>query len=435
MGSKTLILGVDGIPASLFNQLYDDGQLPNFQSVFQDGLRIRQLVSLFPTDSYTCLPILFQRCSVADLNPLAQLYYDRQSQRYRYAWDFLPLHRVQQKRVFRHSLLGSIHRSLNIGIRDARDADVFIPPFYFIFGAFLSFLGPHFDSLVLKAIPRLFQRFDMIAYWSTSCDHIGHVRGRQAMANALLQFDRKLGSLITRLPEDIQILFLSDHGSAPSHSSFNLSKAVQESGYRVSDRLIQERDVVLSESLLNYAFIYANGDLQDLAEKLSGYKEISFCAYKCAKKDAVGVINDRGKALILRNGNLYQYQPITGDPLEYDIEIPCQMTAQEWLTDTIDTRYPYGLIRLWHLFQNPSCGEIAVSFDDGFNPEWSFTLNGRNKIRSPILKFRQNHGGMSRDQILTIMLACGQKIPSQTLDFALLEDGYDIIKRTLVQQN
>ena len=215
MHNKTLLIGLDGIPASLFNPLYDDGELPHLRAAFEGGLRVRRLVATFPTDSMTCMPLMFQGRRVADLDPIAQLYYERRTERYHFAWDFAPFLLGRNQVAFPSSVLHDSRRSLVIGIREAQDASAYVPPFYFICGSFLTPLAPRFDTLVLRALPRLLARFDVVAYWTASCDHTAHSYGRQAMANALRQFDRKFGRLIAALPQDTTLLLLSDHGNGP----------------------------------------------------------------------------------------------------------------------------------------------------------------------------------------------------------------------------
>jgi hypothetical protein len=433
MRNKTLLIGLDGIPASLFNPLYDDGELPHLRAAFERGLRVRRLVAAFPTDSMTCMPLMFQGRRVADLDPIAQLYYERRTERYHFAWDFAPFLRERSQVAFPSSVLHGSRHSLVIGIREAQDARVYIPPFYFICGSFLTPLAPRFDTLVLQALPRLLARFDVVAYWTASCDHTAHSYGRQAMADALRRFDRKFGRLMAALSQDTALLLLSDHGNGPVHAAFDLAKVLRQHGYHVAHRPTGERDVVLCDSLLDYAFVYTSGDLPCLAAVLRQRPEIGLCAFRGPGEDTISVVNCQGQAEIHVCTERYRYVPLDGDPLGYGLTCPLELSAEEWLESTIESRYPYGVVRLWQVFQNPQCGDLALSFDNGYCPDWSITLGGRIKLPLPLLKFRCNHGGMEREQLLTIMLARGAGIAPETRDYALIEDVFSILQRQLAR--
>ena len=428
MPNKTLLIGLDGLPASLFNALYDGGELPHLRAAFEDGLRVRRLVSAFPTDSMTCMPLIFQGRRVADLNPIAQLYYERHTGRYLCAWDLAPFLRGNSRPTCPPSVLHGVHRSFVIGIREAMDASVYVPPFYFLFGAFLTPLAPRFDTLVLRGLPHLLARFDVVAYWTPSCDHVAHSSGRRAMASALRQFDQKFGALIEALPQDTTLLLISDHGNGPVHATFNLAQVVQQHGYHVTRRLADRRDVVLCDSLLNYAFAYTPGDPAHLAEALRRSPEIGLCAFRGPGEGTVSVTNCHGWAEIKACTGRYRYVPLEGDPLGYGLSRPLELGAREWLAHTIESRYPYGVVRLWQVFQNPQCGDLVLSFDNGTCPEWSFTLGGRVKVRAPVLRFCRNHGGLEREQLLTVMLARGAGIAPETRDCALIEDVFSVLR-------
>jgi len=433
MPNKTLLIGLDGLPASLFNALYDGGELPHLRAAFEGGLRVRRLVSAFPTDSMTCMPLIFQGRKVANLDPIAQLCYERHTGRYLFAWDLLPFVRGGSQPTSPPSVLHGIRRSFVIGIREAMDASVYVPPFYFLFGAFLTPLAPRFDTLVLRVLPQLLARFDVVAYWTASCDHTAHSYGRQAMANALRQFDHKFGALIEVLPQGTALLLLSDHGNGPVHTTFDLAKVVQQHGYHVTRRPAGKRDVVLCDSLLNYTFAYTLGDPAHLAEVLRRRPEIGLCAFRRSGEGTVSVANCHGRAEIQAYAGRYRYTPLEGDPLGYGLAHPLELSAREWLASTIESRYPYGVVRLWEVFQNPQCGDLVLSFDNGYCPEWSFTLGGRIKVRAPMLRFCHNHGGMEREQLLTVALARGAGIAPETRDYALIEDLFPILRKQLAR--
>ncbi|GAI12309.1 unnamed protein product, partial [marine sediment metagenome] len=71
---------------------------------------------------------------------------------------------------------------------------------------------------------------------------------------------------------------------------------------------------------------------------------------------------------------------------------------------------------------------IAVSFDNGYCPSFSFILGGRLKFTSRWPTFYYNHGGLERGQILSFLIANGKDIKSERKKFALLEDLYLIFK-------
>jgi len=436
MKAKTLIILLDGVSSKDFFKLYNSGELPNIKSFFDGGFVIKNLVSTFPSESQTCYPLIFYGIKLSETEEIAQMWYDRIKQQFIYLWDFLPIFRLFMKKEKHTSVFKGHGKAITVGLKETKDAGAYIPPFYVICGLYLSKLGILVDTAVIKNTPYLFNRYNSIIFSIFSCDHLIHSYGFKGLLTSLKNLDKNLGYIINnkKLKDKLNIFIFSDHGNSPLKGKFEIQKVLKENGYHLTRYLNEKKDVALVSNLLNYAFLYTKDNPENILKIFSKYHQIGVVAYKNKKDNSVIISNSNGRAKIFKDNEKICYKTEEGDPLEYknyfkeENFTDIRLTKDEWIEKTLDSRFPYAVVRLYEVFENKNCGDIAISFDNGYCPNFSFTFNGRLKFTSKWPTFLYNHGGLERDQILSFLIANGEHIKSKKLKFAKLEDLYSIFK-------
>jgi len=436
MKAKTLIILLDGVSSKDFFKLYNSGELPNIKSFFDGGFVIKNLVSTFPSESQTCYPLIFYGIKLSETEEIAQMWYDRIKQQFIYLWDFLPIFRLFMKKEKHTSVFKGHGKAITVGLKETKDAGAYIPPFYVICGLYLSKLGILVDTAVIKNTPYLFNRYNSIIFSIFSCDHLIHSYGFKGLLTSLKNLDKNLGYIINnkKLKDKLNIFIFSDHGNSPLKGKFEIQKVLKENGYHLTRYLNKKKDVALVSNLLNYAFLYTKDNPENILKIFSKYHQIGVVAYKNKKDNSVIISNSNGRAKIFKDNEKICYKTEEGDPLEYknyfkeENFTDIRLTKDEWIEKTLDSRFPYAVVRLYEVFENKNCGDIAISFDNGYCPNFSFTFNGRLKFTSKWPTFLYNHGGLERDQILSFLIANGEHIKSKKLKFAKLEDLYSIFK-------
>lgn len=478
MKAKTLIILLDGVSSKDFFTLYDSGELPNIKSFFDGGFVTKNLVSTFPSESQTCYPLIFYGIKLSETEEIAQMWYDRKKQQFIYLWDFLPIFRLFMKKEKHTSVFKGYGKAITVGLKETKDAGAYIPPFYVISGLSLSKLGILVDTAVIKNAPYLFNHYDNIIFSIFSCDHLLHSYGFEGLLASLKNLDKNLGYIIgnKKLKDKLNIFIFSDHGNSPLKGKFEIQKVLKENRYHLTRYLNEKKDVALVSNLLNYAFLYTKDDPENILNIFNKYPQIGVVAYKNKKDNSIIISNTKGRAKIFKDNNKFCYFPEDGDPLGYknlfvskknssltkesgslknknlfkpekNSNLPegsyplknrnnftnkntneLRLTKDEWIEKTLDSRFPYAVVRLYEAFENKNCGDIAISFDNGYCPNFSFTFNGRLMFTSRWPTFLYNHGGLERDQILSFLIANGENIKSKKLKFAKLEDLYSIFK-------
>jgi len=436
MKAKTLIILLDGVSSKDFFKLYNSGELPNIKSFFDGGFIIKNLVSTFPSESQTCYPLIFCGIKLSETEEIAQMWYDRIKRQFIYLWDFFPIFRLHMKKEKHKSVFKGYGKALTVGLKETKDTGTYIPPFYVICGLSLSKLGILVDTAVIRNTPYLFNRYDSIIFSIYSCDHLLHSYGYKGLLTSLKNLDKNLGYIINnkKLKDKLNIFIFSDHGNSPLKGKFEIQKVLKENGYHLTRYLNEKKDVALVSNLLNYAFLYTKDNPENILKILSTYHQVGVVAYKNKKDNSVIISNTNGRAKIFKDNEKICYKTENGDPLEYknyfkeENFTDIRLTKNKWIEKTLDSRFPYAVVRLYEVFENKNCGDIAISFDNGYCPNFSFTFNGRLKFTSRWPAFLYNHGGLERDQILSFLIANGEHIKSKKLKFAKLEDLYSIFK-------
>lgn len=286
-------------------------------------------------------------------------------------------------------------------------------------------------------------------FFTISADYISHVYGRRG--DTVRKFIRKFDEFFPLLTEaldkaygrDNYMLFVfSDHGSADVSRHLDLSAFLSEEGFNpaMPDLLTERREAdaaALSNGrrvgllyfthpeygwrrrpsykiLRNYP---GKGDLLELLAQEEGVEQVF------ARKDrrSVVVVSEEGEGVIEYDScsDRYRYRVVSGlDPLKYDIE-PRWMSEEEWLKATCDKEYPDAVVQIYNMFKSENCGDLVLNAASGWDfwEPWDI----------PYPELKASHGGLSKDEMVTFILAKGPKVQKSEIEYARLLDIFATI--------
>lgn len=213
-----------------------------------------------------------------------------------------------------------------------------------------------------------------------------------------------------RAGRELEILLLSDHGNnrAGAGNRVDFAAFLQPHGYRVSDRIETDRDVVLpTVGIQNWVEIQcATNQITALTSLLATMPGVDvLTAQPPGHAGAVTLINSTGeRALIEGSTDLrrFRYTPVLGDPLGYapvletlraheQIDADGFTSANAWEQATFAHRYPLAPERILRghtrLALNPA--PILIALQNGYVHS-SWTL----KQLTGLMRMGGTHGGL-----------------------------------------
>ena len=240
----------------------------------------------------------------------------------------------------------------------------------------------------LEKMRRIFWRLyrekptdEPILLYIGSFDAIGHREGRKGMRRQLLKLEEIMNEIIYKTEGNLRISLFSDHGNdmIRSERMIDLGRHLARNGFRLSDRLRREKDVVgPCLGLINEVNIYTGeGNKEPLTEALRTLEGVDFVLYE--KEGEFIVADSLGRARIVKNGDRYKYDIMDSDPLELE-GIIARMKREgsideygfaedrAWFEATKAHRYPDIIRRLAvamtdHVINRPN---MFLSLEDGY---------------------------------------------------------------------
>ena len=250
------------------------------------------------------------------------------------------------------------------------------------------------------------------------------------VAAAYRGVDQGIGAIVDTLQKRglwsrTLLLVSSDHGNTDTASHLDLSRLVEEAGYRVFEYpMVYRRNctaaVMVSGNALAHVYV-ASGDRWEglltreqlhaehgvLLEKLKGREEIEWMAYR-QDDDHVAIDTAQGQGILGMKDGSYTYHWQGRDPLQLRLEHPI-VPREHALARTIDTPFPDALEQLWHLFRSHRTGDIVVTAKPGYDL----------RARYEWPEHHSSHGALCRDQMLVPLLSnrpLDRSGPARTVD-------------------
>lgn len=438
---------LDCVAGDVFLDMYGRGGLPNLAEFFEEGALVKKAVSTFPTVTESAEGGVFSGYFSGETNLLGERYFSR----------FL-------RSVQHYKYNASATRDFEPKLRD-RTLDV-LSGETLSMGRITKFAGVDVvDIMALKyeregSLEIVKRRIEVAArlaeekkptllFFTVSADSISHIHGRSSgkVKDFIKLFDEEFPALVKALDkaygrDNYAVFIFSDHGSANVSWHLDVPQFLAEHGFSpASNDLLVEQNGIDSAALSNgrrVAMVYfahpSKGwsmkpsykilrnyrlgsrtlDLIELFAQQGGIQQVF------ARRDerSVVVVSKEGEGLIEHDpqSGRYRYRVVGGeDPLDYYMR-PRWMSEEEWLEATCSTEYPDAVVQVYNMFKSKNCGDLILNAAPG----WDFWEPW--DISYPAL--RASHGGLSRDEMLTFILARGRGIRKGEVWCARLLDVY-----------
>lgn len=380
---RRLVLALDGVPYKTVAALRAEGRF----SYFKEPAR---MISTFPSLTN---PAMIEILKAEDSPGYEDHYYDRASNR----------------------LLGNIQNRLQGGkfihgtFRETFDYHA--PAFE---GAFAYVAAPvgamSVAQLDLSAFRYAFKKSDSSVFvgYIGETDSLAHLGGEEALKSFLRTLDRAIQELILESERNggrLEVGMFSDHGNHYiEYHQVKLNDVINGAGFVTEKSIKSARSVVLPKyGLVGSSMLFtAPENRARLAEVCATAAGVDFAVYQPGEK-MIELISSRGRARIRREGERYQYEDLSGDPLGLRALIGA-MTAcgamdaagfasrDDWWQATRSHRYADPLRRLFDGFEShvKNRADVIVSYEDGY------------QLGSPFLSFfarlRATHGNLLRGE-------------------------------------
>ena len=445
-----VIVWLDCVAGDVFVDMYERGELPNLYEFFSEGVFVRNSVTCFPTVSESAEGGIISGFFSGETNMVGERYFSRRQVRVKH-YKF----NARAEQDFEPSLRDRIidviiGESVSMGriIHTSSEDVVDLVALQYERAGSLKIVERRIEvasNLALSRRPRLL-------FFTISADYISHVHGRggEVVKKFIKEFDKEFPGLIEALDkvygkDSYAIFVFSDHGSTSVSKHLDLPKLLLEHGFKpaMTDVLLGREDTksaALSNGrrvglvyfahpeygwkkkpsyklLRNYTIGGRSIDLLRFFAQEEGVKQVF------ARRDdnSVTVVSRDGEGIIQYDprGNRYRYTVLQGsDPLGYNIE-PRWMSEDEWLRATYSCEHPDAIVQLYRIFSSENCGDLVLNAADG----WDFWEPW--DIPYPVLK--ASHGGLSRDEMVTFILARGPRMRNTNIGFARLIDIFATI--------
>jgi hypothetical protein len=387
---RTLLIGIDAIPYEVVRKLTDP--MLGEQALFKGLQGPVAVINAFPTGSYVAWTGLLRPLGVAKALGYEACHFDRQRAELRGCFSLATV-RAPWKQMFDWYLKGIARKAIAYGW----------PKKYSV-----SEMEQGFEA---------FEASDkkLFTMYIVSTDGLGHVYGPEGLSDFLRKLDQGLAELRERVPgEPFRTVIVSDHGMAggePLNNTWPQARdALTKAGFRVARSLRNDNDVVIVKfGLLSSFVLYTKKDIEaKVASVLVPVPGVDLCVLP--HDQGWQVASARGDALIQRKqgpaGELWSYQILSGDPLDYSSmvvgfkeraadETKTWFPDEWWFDASKDHFYPDALYRLaegFALVENPASMLCSNS------PGYMFGSLLTERVAIPTVgSLKWTHGALYRD--------------------------------------
>ncbi|MBS3821462.1 MAG: hypothetical protein GVY16_04555 [Planctomycetes bacterium] len=253
---------------------------------------------------------------------------------------------------------------------------------------------------------------EYLAYF-VSLAGLGTRNGAEGHQRALTMLDRYVAEVLWRSRGRVAVTVMSDHGhSYTGAQRVPLEAHLEAKGWRIRKRLDDARDVVYVRFGLETYASFATKRPAALAGDLISAEGVEIASYN--EGDHVVVLAPRDQtALVRRVGGRYDYEVVSGDPLELlpalsslTADEDGTYNADELLAATVDREYPAPLQRLWRAHRGDLAAhtpDVIVSLDNA----WYSGAKGF----AGAVEVQSTHGGLNRANSVTFIASSLGELP------------------------
>ena len=415
--TRFIFILVDGSPYQVFNDLVQDGILPNIKKYVIDRGVFKKAVTVFPsTTGPAFIPFFTGRfpgpVNIPGIRWLSKKHFQNPhrfrspgicSYMGREALSF-SAHLPDSPTLFDFfSPVNNIYNILTRGCPPSSDLTRRIKPLVYTYAHFSErwrFVNTIASRKLLKAV-RGNAEFIMCLFPAVDTfSHLSDTRSPEVM-DTYREVDRTVGEVCQTLQasgdfDDTLIMITSDHGMSNTHTHIDLPRHLDNSGWRCLHYPLLWRQGARSASMVSgngMAHLYFKDEGSDngrdngstpkmpkgWGERLSFERlsqmgviqsllEIEGLAFITGQSDDGTIIvkNRNGVGRITCVGKTFSYQFQGDDPLGYGTCYQ-SLSSRDALIQTYNSEYPDGLAQLWQIFQGARTGDLVLSADPGYD--------------------------------------------------------------------
>jgi hypothetical protein len=393
--SRRLVIILDGVPYETIAELKAEGRFRHFKAP-------ARMISTFPSLTNPAMVEILQH---EDSPGYEDHYYDRE----------------------RNRLLGTIQDRLR---GEKFIAGTFRQTFDYHAAAFKGALGyvaaPIGTSLLsqidLAELRRAFKKSDapLFVGYIGETDSLAHLGGKEHLKDFLRTVDRAVEELIAQAEKRgsrLEVEMFSDHGNRfDKYKHVKLNDTLKRAGFVTEKSVKTERSVVLPKhGLVGSSMLFMQaGSRARVAEVGAEAEGVDFAVYS-SDENTIELISRRGRARLVRDGERFKYEALSGDPLMLKSIIEEMKTrgqmdengfaeAEAWWQATRDHSYIDPIRRVFDGFGKhvKSRADVIVSYEDGY------------LLGSPLLTFlaemRATHGNLRRGETEGFAMSTRQEL-------------------------
>lgn len=412
--TRFIFILVDGSPYQVFNDLVQDGTLPNIKKYVIDRGAFKRAVTAFPsTTGPAFIPFFTGRfpgpANVPGIRWLSKKGFQNPhrfrspgicSYMGREALSF-SAHLPDCPTLFDlFSPVNNIYNLLTRGCPPSGNLTRWIKPLTYTYAHFSGrWAGVNgiASRKLLKAVKGDAEFVMCLFPGVDTLSHLSHTRSPDVM-DIYREVDRTVGEVCQTLQasgefDNTLIMITSDHGMSNTHTHIDLPRHLDSLGWcclhypLLWRRHARSASMVSGNGMAHLYFKGAEGDKGKSTskhqegwggrvsfEKLSGIGiiepllEIEGMAFVAGQSEEGGVIvQDRnGIGEITCEAGTFSYQFHGADPLGYGASYH-NLSSRDALIQTYESKYPDGLVQLWQIFQGDRTGDLVLSADPGYD--------------------------------------------------------------------
>lgn len=353
---KLLLLHLDAVSYYDLMDELEAGNLPNIKRIFQDEDLLEKAITYYPSKT----PFIVSNIRSATKSDSGKLV----------GWE-IPGYDYEKTLRIQDSFL-------RMALSKSRLSRINL-----LYG--LPFFSGLADIALMNTLD-LFDDYPVQEFYWYKADSYGHFQGKEEYLERIREFDKRIAKYIEQLDDNINIIIYADHGM------------VFGEGVEV-ERIINEN---YSDKVKTYSyptlFLYDNSDSEEITRKIVNETELDFAFFQKDKSTVKGYFENSVLFFHYKDGAV-RYTHEGPDPFDYyeNGYDGTFMTANEWLSFSIDLKYPATPVKVFAYLQNPNAGDIVTSLDNH-----KFNLTGYSRAG--------NHGGFSSTDVIVPVLVKGPDV-------------------------
>ena len=448
--TRFIFILVDGSPYQRFNDLVQDGTLPNIKRYVIDRGAFKKAVTAFPsTTGPAFIPFFMGRFpGPANIPGIRWLSKKQFQNPHRFRSPGICSYMGMEGLSFSADLPDSptlfnffspvtnIYNLLTRGCPPSGNLTRWIKPLVYTYAHFSErwrFVNAIASRKLLKAV-KGDAEFVMCLFPAVDTfSHLSHTLSPHVI-DTYREVDRTVGEVCEILQaskelDNTLIMITSDHGMSNTHTHIDLARHLDNLGWRCLHYPLLWRRRAKSASMVSgngMAHLYFKGGGSDkrgefatkpqkgwgdrlsfeqlnqmgAIQPLLGIEGLAFVAGQ-SDDGAIVVQNGTGVGKITCEDKTFSYQFQGVDPLGYGVCYQ-NLSSRDALIRTYDSEHPDGLVQLWQLFQGDRTGDLVLSAHPGYDL----------RARYEYPEHHATHGALNAEQML-VPLAINMPIETE----------------------